>query len=361
MKKVFITGGHPTPAFALTEELKNENVKIFLIGRKHHLEGSKSLSPEYTNLSQNVKFLEITTGRLQRYFTVHTIPSLLKIPFGLLQSIFYILKYRPSIVVSFGSYVSTPVIFAAWLVGIPSITHEQTTKVGLANKINSLFVRDFFSTWPLEETGQSKTIGNLTRSSINHKNAASPTIGKFLKSSSKILYITGGSIGSHAINLLIFNSINKFKDYKIIHQIGTANYQDDHKKAQSIKNNNYLSLPYVNEKDIGAVLNAAHIVISRSGANTIWEIAVLKKPSILIPLPIAGSKEQYYNAQVLEKAGCAIVIPQKDLTEDSLLKAVKQIDNNYSVFTKNAQLLAKDLNLNASKIIKQEILKYLND
>lgn len=362
MKKIMITGGHLTPALALIEELQNNSVRVIFLGRKHPTEGSKNFSREFVEIRQkNIEFLSLITGRLQRKFTRYTFVSLLKIPIGFLQSIYFILKVRPNVVVSFGGYLSTPVIFAAWLAGIPSITHEQASKAGLANKINSLFVRDFLSAWQLAEIGGEKVIGNPTRKAIFVKGGKDLALGKFLDTKDKLIYVTGGNLGSHYINKVVFTAARGINNFKILHQIGTANYALDHQSAKKIKKTNYLAIPYIENDDVGSVLEKAHIVVSRSGANTIWEIATLKKVAILVPLPISAAKEQEENAKILENAGSAIVIKQEDFNPKSLMEALNKIEKSYSTYETNAQKFSNSLNRDAAAKMKKMILNYINN
>lgn len=362
MKKVLITGGHLTPAQALIEQLNREKVQIIFVGRQHSIEGSKSLSVEYQKIRKlNIKFISLTTGRIQRKFTIHTIPSILKIPIGFVQSMVYLLIYRPAVVVSFGGYLSTPIVVCAWLLGIPAITHEQATRVGIANKINSIICREFLSAWPQKDIENAEVIGNPMRTCIFQKSANSEEIKQFLKTHKKFIYITGGNLGSHIINKIIFQSLARLKNYPIIHQIGTANYGNDYQIAQDNKTKKYLPIKYLNEGDVGAVLTAAHIVVSRSGANTIWELAILKKVAILIPLPISGGREQEFNAQILTSANSAKIINQKDLTVESLISTVGEIDANYPKYQKNASSFAQKIKSNSAEILKDHVMRYINN
>ena len=125
------TGGHAaTTAVAVVEEIKDEGKewKLYWIGVKNAIEGKKVITLESEVLPRlGVKFIPITTGRLQRKFTFYTIPSLLKIPVGFVQSFYYLLKIKPKAVLSFGGFASFPVVFNSRLLGIPVIVHEQTS------------------------------------------------------------------------------------------------------------------------------------------------------------------------------------------------------------------------------------------
>lgn len=360
--KVIICGGHLTPALALIEELQSKkDCQIIFFGRKFSTEGNRNPSAEYQTITKKgIKFVTITTGRLQRKFTKYTIPSLLKIPIGFLQAFMNILIIRPSIVVAFGGYLSTPVVFSAWLLGIDSLIHEQASVPGLANRINSLFAGKIFLAW--HETkryfGQEKTevTGNLVRSSIFNKNAKDPNIAKFLKKSKNLIFVTGGNQGSHFLNSLVFDLLPNLGNFSILHQVGMTNYDGDLDRSKKIKKTNYLAVDYLDGSDIGAAFAAAEIVIARAGANTVWELGVLSKVAILVPLPIAAAGEQTQNAKILELTGSAIIIEQQNATSKKILQAIENINQNFEVFAKRAQDFQKTLPQDGSDKIADFII-----
>lgn len=365
MKRILIVGGHLTPALALIEELqKNKEVQILFIGRKLASEGSKAISAEYTQVkNKKIKFLNLTSGRLQRKLTRHTFFSLLKIPVGFVQSFFFQLLERPNLVVSFGGYLSLPVIFCAWLLAVRSITHEQASIGGLANRLNSLFVEKIFVSWgqtsPYFPKSKTELIGNLCRSAIFKKSAKSKMLAQFLNKEGKLIYVTGGNQGSHIINKFIFNNLEIFSKFKVLHGVGTLNFQGDFDNAKKIKRQNYMAVDFIGDDDIGAVLNSAHIVISRAGANTVWELATLAKVAILIPLPIAASSEQEANANILKKAGSTVLINQDDVTSVKIKNVLKEITTNYPKYQKAATNFSKTIPHDASSKLAQYIVKTL--
>lgn len=366
MKKIVICGGHLTPALALIEGLEGKkDTRIFFFGREFSTEGSRSPSAELRvisdkkigNARRQIKFIKITAGRLQRKFTGHTIPSLIKIPIGFLQSFCQLLLIRPDIVVSFGGYLSTPVIFGAWLLGIDSITHEQAAVPGLANRINSLFVKRIFLTWSQTQkyfpAKKTEIIGNLTRKSINNKSIQNKMLKEFIAKRTNIILVTGGNQGSHFLNVLTRALVPELKEFSVIHQIGTANLEDDLAKSKKIKSLNYFPIDYIDPKDIGTVFTKAQLLIARSGANTVWEIAVLGKVAILIPLPISASQEQTENARILQKAGFAKLIKQSEATSENIESQIHEIFKNLNLYKKKAQNFSKTLQLDAvSRIIR---------
>jgi UDP-N-acetylglucosamine--N-acetylmuramyl-(pentapeptide) pyrophosphoryl-undecaprenol N-acetylglucosamine transferase len=364
MEKIVLCGGHLTPALALIEELESKkDLKIFFFGRKFSTEGSANLSAEYNVINgKGLSFIPITTGRLQRKLTKYTIPSLLKIPVGLLQSLYYLAKIRPGLVVSFGGYLSVPVVFCAWLLGIDSVTHEQAIVPGLANLINTHFVKKVFLSWPETQKffpkEKTEVIGNLTRKSLFQKRAPQKRLAQFLQSGKRVVFVTGGNQGSHFLNTLTFQLLPKLSSFAILHQVGTANYQNDYEKSQKIKKKNYLALQYLGPGDIGAAFENAEIIISRSGANTVWDIAMLGKIALFIPLPISASQEQYKNAAVLHKAGSAEILRQNEAAPQKVEQLINDLAKNAQKYRKNAQAFSRTLPKNAAQKIVNYIYKY---
>lgn len=362
MKKIAICGGHLTPALALIEELKNEkDLELIFFGRKYATEGSKNVSSEYREInSLNIKFVSLTAGRLSRKLSFHALISYLKIPLGFIQSLLYLLLFRPKLIVSFGGYISLPVVFCGWLLGIDSISHEQASVPGLANKINYLFTQKMYLTWSQSQTyfpgEKTEVVGNLTRSVIFKKTANSPKINLFIKKNPNYILVTGGNQGSYFLNNLIFKNPGILKKFPVFHILGTADFQHDHANAQKIKNQNYYACQFVTSGDIGPVLNNALFAICRSGANTVWELANTAKPAILIPLPHSASSEQQSNAQILEEAGSGIVVRQDDIDGKNFTKTVENFEADIKNYQINADKFKRTVSTKASKKIKKAIL-----
>lgn len=362
MKKIVICGGHLTPSLALIEKLKDEkDIELIFFGRKYATEGSKNVSSEYREVnSLNIKFVSLTAGRLSRNLTLHGLISYLKIPLGFIQSFFYLLLFRPKLIISFGGYISLPVIFCGWLLGIDSISHEQASIPGLANKINSLFSKKMYLTWPQSQKyfpkGKIEVTGNLIRPDIFKKAADNPQINSFIKKNPNYILVTGGNQGSHFLNNLIFKNPALLKKFSVFHILGTANYKNDHANAQKIKNPKYYSCEFVTSGDIGSVFNNALFVISRSGANTVWELTSTAKPAILIPLPHSASGEQQSNARIFEEAGSGIVINQEDADWKNFQETVENFEADIKSYQKNADRFSKTIPANASEIIKKTSL-----
>ncbi|MCL4397593.1 UDP-N-acetylglucosamine--N-acetylmuramyl-(pentapeptide) pyrophosphoryl-undecaprenol N-acetylglucosamine transferase [Patescibacteria group bacterium] len=343
MKKIFITGGHFAPAKAVMAKMPKD-WQIFYLGRKYAMEDDKALALEYQeigNLSnlRNLRYLSITTGRLQRKFFVNvgqSIRSLLKIPVGFIQSLYWVLRYQPAVVLSFGGYVAVPVVISAWLWDVPIATHEQTKSVGLANRIIRIFGAKVLDTGnPIREEV-------LKASSVKDK-------------ASRTIYITGGNQGAHVINTAVAEIIEELVEkYKVIHQTGDSMYKD-FEKAKELKN--YVVKKFLNGEESAQTLADARIVVSRAGANTIEEIAFLGKPAILIPIPWSSGGEQQKNAETLANLGMAEIIRQEKLSGETLLETINKIEKNYSVYSENAKKGKTLVHPDAAEKIVEEIEK----
>ncbi len=341
---VAITGGHST-GIALIEEITKRHPlwNIVYLGRKSSLEGNKAPSFESVQLAKNklVSFVPITTGRLQRRFTISTIPSLLKIPIGFIQSLIVLAKSKPDITISFGGYISTPVVISSWLLNIPVITHEQTSSMGLANKINSLFAKKIAVSFPgtLKSIAKNKGIytGNLILDMTKNKTnpGSLERLNQYVNKTGKpILYITGGKTGSRYINQLVEKTLSLLtKDFMVVHQTGDLEFS----KYQALKQEKYLPISTLPTLEQGWLLNNAKLVVSRGGANIIFELATIKKPAIIIPIPWSSGNEQLKNGKFLESINLAICLDQEKLTPKIFLENI----NRLSLDVSNKKMIPK--------------------
>lgn len=313
MKKVLLTGGHAaTTAISVIEELlrrhDKQGINISWVGSRFASEGKKVNGLELKVLPEiGVKTYLLNTGRLQRKFTRYTIFSLLKLPVGFMQAIYFILKIKPDVTLSFGGYAGFPVVFASWLFGVPVLIHEQTLGMGLANKLSSIFAK---------ETLLAKVVGNPVMTQICDVEPKAK-IGN-----PPVIFVMGGSRGSERINNAVFSILPKLLEtYKVVHITGEAHFN----KFAGIKNKNYQPFPFVSPLQIDNLYRESDIVISRSGANTIAELMIVKRPAILIPIPWSFQNEQAENARLAQNFGVARIIKQEDLSGERLLSEIEQI------------------------------------
>lgn len=366
-KRIFITGGHLAPAKAVISELvKRGGWQIYYIGRKYSLEGEKAIALEYSEIGQIplVTYLTITTGRLQRQFSINivqSIVSLLKVFIGLTQAFFWTIKYRPNKVLSFGGHVAIPVVIWAWLLGVPVVTHEQTTVYGRANRFIGFFAKKILVSWP-ESLGvfpKAKTIltGNPIREEIiRQKSVRQPRLDRGQPSDRQpVIYISGGSQGAHAINIAVEKILPQLlARCQVVHQTGSSERFHDWQRLQLVKSKNYQAYRQLSGQESAKVLAGCDLLVSRSGANTVTEILYLGIPAILIPLPRAFGNEQERNAGMVAKTGLAEVLLQKDLTPKKLLLKIDDlIANRQEILKHQGQALAMVIPDAAKKIVDQ--------
>lgn len=349
MKKqtLLIIGGHLAPALAVIEEVrKNRDWEIVFLGRKYAMEGKTVLSLEYEVIPKlGIPFYPLETGRLQRKWTSQTIPSLMRIPLGFIQSFLLLLKLRPTVILSFGGYLSLPVVLAGWLLRVPIIIHEQTVTSGLGNRLSS-FLANLIAIsherssldFPHQKT---RLVGNPVRFDI--------LVGKRRKTKPPLILITGGSQGSQTINKTVDKILNKLLEkYQITHQTGFIDYNYFLRKKEKltpILRRRYQVLDIISPFQFGKVLEKAILVVGRSGANTVSEIAAVGVPAIFVPIPWSERQEQLRNAESLEKVGLAKIITQDRLTPNLLLETIQDFLQNLpspKVLTLAKKLVKKD-------------------
>jgi len=332
-KKIVICGGHHNSALVVAETLREKGYQIFWLGHKYSMIGDKNPSAEYLEVTQKgFPFTEVKAGKFQpRYQFFH---YLLRIPLGFWQSFVSLRKIKPDLIFSFGGYLALPVAYSGWLLGIPVVTHEQTTVSGLANKLIAQIAKKVFVTFEssFKHYPQSKVVWTgLPRRDVPQKPK------KYFNNQRKTIAFLGGKQGSHLINEAVFQILPQLLEkFNIIHQCGSTSLFKDIEKAKELKeklgekDKNYLVKEYFFEDEIGSVFQAADLVVSRAGAHTVYELLALKKPAILIPIPWSSGNEQEENAKVLVKAGLGKILPQKELEAGKLWETILEFVKNLS-------------------------------
>jgi UDP-N-acetylglucosamine--N-acetylmuramyl-(pentapeptide) pyrophosphoryl-undecaprenol N-acetylglucosamine transferase len=246
---------------------------------------------------------------------------------------------------------------------IPVFTHEQTMKPGAANKLIGFFSKKIFVAFesvlryfPADKT---EWIGNPVRDLV----FSGSTISFPYDATTPVLYVTGGSLGSHSVNQHIFALLDRLLPiFTIIHQTGDVKEHGDLETAQKLKRQyqklypqRYVPLAHVDSKDVGAVYQKAEFVIGRSGANTFFELIALKKPALFIPLPWSASGEQKAHAEFFKEHGIGEVFDQKNRS-DELLAAIQAFHDNVSRYTDAFNSLPLQLKNDATQTFVHKIL-----
>ncbi|AGT30633.1 UDP-diphospho-muramoylpentapeptide beta-N- acetylglucosaminyltransferase [Geobacillus genomosp. 3] len=334
-KKIVLTGGgtagHVMVNVALIPKLKEQGWDIVYIGSHEGIER------EIIGRIDGVPYYSVSTGKLRRYFDWKNFKDPFNVLRGGFQAYHLIRKEKPDVVFSKGGFVSVPVILGAWLNGVPSVIHESDLTPGLANKIAMPFATKICLTFP--ETKQHVSadkavyVGAIVREELKHGSAAQGRQMCQFDGKKPVLLAMGGSLGSKKINdALRANLSTLLAEFDIIHICGKGNIDQSlvHQKG-------YKQFEYVNE-ELPHLLALADIVVSRAGANAIFELLALRKPMLLIPLSKAASRgDQILNARSFENAGYAEVLMEEDLTNESLHTAIRRLYENKDRYQKNME------------------------
>ena len=355
MKKTVIftgggTAGHVYPGLSVAEALiaRDSEIKIIWIGSKAGME--KKLVQD-----AGIDYIGIPSGKLRRYFSLRNFFDLFKIKAGFISALFILRKIRPDLVFSKGGFVSVPPVAAAGLLKIPVISHESDLTPGLATRINVRFSQKvlvaFRETLAFLPAGKAEFTGNPVRSSMYAANAER---GRQLAAAGdkKLILILGGSQGAQQINRLIEAIAEKLTDSCVlVHQMGSLSYKESTLTG-------YITRDYINE-ELPDFMAAADIIISRAGASTLWELAALKKPSILIPLGTGSSRgDQIKNARVFSEAGAAVTL-EGDISPEKLYTQIAGLLKDEQRLEKMGLASGKMLEENPSERITDIILKGL--
>lgn len=301
------TGGHVIPNLALLDEIYKyfDNV---------HYVGGNGIEEELVK-KEGIPFHKTTTVKLDRTKLLSNAKIPFLFPKGIFEAKELLSEIAPNVIFSKGGYASLPTCYAGKLLNVPIVCHESDYTLGLANKIVSKFAVKTLTSFP--ETPNGIFVGNPIREVfLNQSKIRKPNVK--LDEKKPVILICGGSLGSTYINEIIYNLLpTLLKSYNIIHIAGKHGNFD-------IKGKNYYQFSYVD--DFPSYLSIADIVISRSGANTLNEIASMGKRCITIPLPKGASRgDQLLNAKSYEKRGHCLLLPQENLTAESLLNYIERV------------------------------------
>lgn len=324
MKRIALTGGgtagHITPNLALIPELKKRDYEVIYIGGKYNMESDACKIA-------GIPFFGITSDKLRRYFDVQNFAMPFNVLHGIIQSYKILKEQNVQIIFSKGGYVSVPVIIAGSILHIPIISHEADFSPGLANRIAaplSKIVCCNFSETAKQLKNKGVWTGLPIRKSLLNGNAIDGKKWLAFDNDKPIIFITGGSLGAKYINDLIRKNLDRLLiNYNIVHQCGKG------KVDTSISKSGYKQFDVI-INELPNIMAVADFVISRAGANIIFELLALNKPNILIPLSKRASRgDQEENAKSFEKNNFSIVLfeEEENQNNDLLFNKIDELNN----------------------------------
>jgi UDP-N-acetylglucosamine--N-acetylmuramyl-(pentapeptide) pyrophosphoryl-undecaprenol N-acetylglucosamine transferase len=320
---------------------------------------------------EDVKIKWILTGKLRRYLNLKSIfqnlIDLFKIPIGFLQSFFYLFFINPDLIFSKGGYGSLPVVVSGWILAIPIFLHESDVIPGLANRIAAKFALEIFVSFPRTlYFPQDKMIwvGNPIRTELL-KGDKEEALAYFKITREKpIILILGGSQGAQRINDKILAILNELlENFEIIHQTGVKNFKEVELEAEALVKKElkkyYHPFPFLKEEELRRAYAICDLIIARAGSGTIFEIAALGKPSIIIPLPESAQDHQLANAYSFFESKATIVIEEKNFTPGFFLEKLRYLFSHREELEEMSKA-AKDFSRPlAAKVIAHYIFEFL--
>ncbi len=318
MVKIALTGGgtagHVMPHIALLPHYRRLGWDVFYIG-------SRGIEKELASKA-GLCFYTIQTGKLRRYFSWQNFLDIFRLVLGVFQAILILFRKRPDLVFSKGGFVSVPVAFAAWLLRIPVVSHESDLTPGLANRMIKPFCRLIFYCFPETErylTGvRAVAAGIPVRDQLLHGSASEGrNLCGFENSDKPTVLVMGGSSGAERINSCLLPLLPELvQNWQVIHLTGKG-------KSIAFTDSSYRSFEYVNE-GLEHLFALADLVVTRAGANSLFELKALAKPMLLIPLEIASRGDQVDNAKSFVSQGWAQVLRETEMTPTALLQAIEK-------------------------------------
>ncbi|MDO8633042.1 MAG: undecaprenyldiphospho-muramoylpentapeptide beta-N-acetylglucosaminyltransferase [Candidatus Wildermuthbacteria bacterium] len=365
------TGGHIVPALAIARELRILNPstnsgQFFYMGPKDEF-GDMLLSQEGF-----AGVFHVAAGKMRRYGGVkailqNIIDIFFRTPLGFFQALLKLFFLAPDLIMSKGGYGSLPATFAGWLLGIPIFLHESDSVPGLANRIAAKFSLGIFTSFPNTERfpkGKIELTGNPVRKEIMAGSKEEAKQYFSLQGGKPLVFIMGGSQGAQRINEMLLIVLEEaLKTIEIIHQTGEKNFADMQKETKAVLSEEngkyYHPVPFLKETELRDAYAVSDLIITRAGSGSIFEIAALGKPAILIPLPESAQNHQVKNAYEYAKTGAAIVLEEANLTPHFFLEKLKDLLQNSQELEKMSLAARNFAKPEAAKNIARYLLEYL--
>ncbi|WP_372761291.1 undecaprenyldiphospho-muramoylpentapeptide beta-N-acetylglucosaminyltransferase [Pseudoalteromonas sp.] len=320
------TGGHIFPGIAVADHLKQQGWQVSWIGTPDRMEAS--VVPKHNIAIDFINVKGVRGNGLKR---------LIKAPFMVLNAILQarkvLKKQQPDVVLAMGGYVTGPTGIAAKSLGIPLVIHEQNAVAGMSNKWLAKFANRVLAAFPSAfAPGTAELVGNPVRESVANVPA------REVSSPINIL-VVGGSLGAQVLNTTLpaaFKALATKAAIKVWHQTGKGHVSavETAYQQHGLSSDNAKVSEFIDDMDIA--YGWADIVICRAGALTVSEIAAAGKMAVFVPFPHAVDDHQTANAQYLVVANGALLMPQGQFNQQSIVELLSPYLAQPSLITEMA-------------------------
>lgn len=328
------TGGHVNPAIAIADTIKEHipSAEIAFVGTKRGIENKLVPAAGYKLYHVDVRGFRrsLSLANIRAAFLAAVSPIVAKK---------LVKEFKPDVVIGTGGYVSWPLLVAASKLGVPSAVHESNAVPGLAVRrlvpyVDKIFVNFAVTGETLGAPEKTMHVGSPLRTDFGTvtRREAREKLG--LPDSCRQYVVSfGGSLGAERVNSAVLDLmrdyLSKHPDIYCTHACGASGYEETRRKFEEAGLDKAANLELVEYiYDMPLRMAAADMVISRSGAITLSELAAAQKAAVLIPSPNVTDNQQYKNAKVFADAGGAVLIEEKDLTPERICSEVSAVLEN---------------------------------
>ena len=345
------TGGPVVPLLNVARVLKRRHPEVdFLFFGT--ISGPELSLVKNEEAALGIKYLAIQSGKFRRYFSWRNFTDLFLIIFAFFQSLFLLIKNRPQVLFSAGGFVAVPPAWAARILGIPVLMHQQDYRPGLANKMIAPVASSKTVTFEksLQDYKNAVWIGNpLDEEELqNAQNNLAQTKEQYhLNNSLPVILITGGGTGADYLNNLVQESKDALREkFQIIHLCGTG-------KGKIDSEDNYQAYDFLPHAEIIKLMALSDLIISRCGLGTLSEISLLAKPAILIPIPDSHQED---NANLFKDA--SVVLSQKELSAELFIEKINQLFGDKEELNRISTEVKKMIKPGAAEFLAEKIYEY---
>ena len=343
------TGGHIYPALAIINKIKEKepNSEFLYIGTHNRMEND--IVPKAGIPFKSIEIYGFSKSISKNLKTVGCVLKSYK------ECKKMIKEFNPDVVIGVGGYVTAPVIYSAHKLGYKTVIHEQNSIPGKSNKFLSKYCDMIFVSFKNSINYFKGTNVVFTGNPCSEDALAKKPIKKSsygISDDRKLVLIVMGSLGSSRVNDYLINIMSLFsnKDYDLMFVTGKASYE-------SVCHNSFPSnvhvVPYID--GMTGLMKNSDLIVSRAGASTLSEIIALGLPSILIPSPYVANNHQYKNALDLVNSNCSVMIEEKDLRGDILVRKVDELLNDTNKINDMKNNLKSMMVSNSASLIYENI------
>ena len=309
------SGGHVVPNLALIPKLQERGYEVHYIGTEDGIE---------RELVSGIPYHSIRAGKLRRYASSKNVSDVFKTFRGISDAKKILKELKPCAVFCKGGFVSVPVAFAAHSLKIPVVLHESDYTPGLANKMCAPKCNKICLSFDVdkERYGDKAVVtGSPIRDELMQGSREKGLEFLGFDGKKPVLMVMGGSLGAGALNDAVDSAIDELtKRFDIVHLRGKGHLSSELDSKAGYRQFEYLSA------EIPDLFAASDLIFSRAGANAVFEFLALKKPALLVPLPLSQSRgDQILNAKYFKKNGYSEVLNEEDMTDETLLASLDSL------------------------------------